>query len=292
MNSGEPTIEHLPIVDTHLHLWDPARIPYAWLPSVPQLNRPFGLEDFDAETVGLKVERAIFVEADCERSRYRDEVGWVASLAATDPRIAGIISFAPVEKGEDAQAEIIDLAGRQGVVGVRRLLQQERAPGFCVQPGFLAGVRMLAEHELSFDLCIRHDQLADVITLVDRCPGVRFVLDHCAKPDIRARAIEPWKERIALFAERPDTWCKLSGLVTEADRATWTADDLQPYIEHVVACFGVERVMFGSDWPVVLLASSYRRWVETLRAALSALPPRDIRRIFRDNALACYRLTA
>ncbi len=289
MKSGEPKLDDLPIVDTHLHLWDPERLRYPWLDAYPDIRKPYVLEDFLAATAGLRIERAIFVQADCDPAHYRDEVGWVASLAAVEPRIAGIVSYAPLEKGDESGSEIVDLAGRQAVCGVRRLLQSE-ADGFCLRPAFIAGVRLLAEHELNFDICIRHGQLDQVIELVDRCPGVRFVLDHAAKPDIRGRSMSPWKERIAQFAERPDTWCKLSGLTTEADLRSWKPEDLQPYIEHVVACFGVERVMFGSDWPVALLATGYRRWVETLRSALSALPTRDVRKIFRDNALACYRL--
>ncbi len=289
MKSGEPKLDDLPIVDTHLHLWDPKRLRYAWLDGCSELNRPFSVDDFVAATVGLRVERAIFVQADCDPAHYRDEVGWVASLAAIEPRIGGIVSFAPLEKGDDAGPEIVDLGGRQAVCGVRRLLQNE-ADGFCLKPAFIAGVRLLAEHELNFDICIKHHQLDQVIELIDRCPGVRFVLDHAAKPDIRGGQMDPWKDRISQLAQRPDTWCKLSGLVTEADLKAWKPADLQPYIEHVVACFGVERVMFGSDWPVALLASGYHRWVETLRGALSALPTREVRKIFRDNALACYRL--
>ncbi len=291
MTTAEPTIEHLPIVDSHLHLWDVARLRYPWLAQVPGLARSYGLVEFDAAVQGLKVERAVFVQCDCDPSQARDEVGWVAGLASRDPRIAAIVAFAPLEKGDRVAAELAELANLQAVRGVRRLLQDE-ADAFCLQPAFVAGVRQLADHDLSFDLCVRHHQLDQAIDLVDRCPHVRFVLNHAAKPDIKGRLLEPWKSRIAAFAERPDTWCKLSGLVTEADHSTWQPAELQPYIEHLVTCFGVDRVMFGSDWPVVTLATGYHRWVEVLRAALSALPAKDIRKIFRDNALTCYRMIA
>ena len=291
MTAGEPTHDHLPIVDSHLHLWDVGRLRYPWLAQVPALARTHGLMEFDAAVEGLKVERAVFVQCDCAPAQSRDEVGWVAGLASRDPRIAAIVAYAPLEKGDGAAVEVSELATLQAVRGIRRLLQDE-PDGFCLQPGFVAGVRQLADHELSFDLCIRHHQIDQAIELVDRCPQVRFVLDHAAKPDIKGRRLEPWKSRIAAFAERPDTWCKLSGLVTEADHAAWNPAEVQPYIEHIVTCFGVDRVMFGSDWPVATLATGYRRWVEVLRSALSALPAKDIRQIFRDNALTCYRLTA
>jgi L-fuconolactonase len=176
------------------------------------------------------------------------------------------------------------------VKGVRRLIQSEADVEFCLQPGFVCGVKLLGRHELSFDLCLNHRQLANTIKLVRRCPGVRFVLDHIAKPDIKAGLLDPWRAELRELSRMENVWCKLSGLVTEADHAKWKSADLKPYIEHVVECFGFDRVMFGGDWPVSTLASDYPRWVTTLDEALSGSSPDELHRLYVRNAEAFYRV--
>jgi L-fuconolactonase len=183
------------------------------------------------------------------------------------------------------------------VKGVRRLIQDEPL-GFCVQENFIAGVHALAEYDFTFDICIRHWQLPDAIQLVRASPQINFVLDHCGKPDIKNHILEPWRAQIYELAKLPNVWCKLSGLVTEADPAKWMADDpspelgtsLQPYIAHVMDAFGADRVMFGSDAPVAYLASAYERWVETLQNATNDLTQEAQEKLWRANAVAFYRL--
>ena len=148
------------------------------------------------------------------------------------------------------------------VKGIRRLIQGENVD-FCIQPNFINGVKTLARYGLSFDICIFHPQLANAIRLVEQCPNIQFILDHIGKPDIKNQLFEPWKQEIKTLADFPNVYCKISGLVTEADHENWTAADLQPYIEHVIECFGFDRVIYGSDWPVSTLASDYPRWVQT-----------------------------
>lgn len=123
-----------------------------------------------------------------------------------------------------------------------------------------------------------------------QCPGVTFILDHIAKPDIRNGALEPWREHIAALARLPNVACKISGVATEADHARWTVDDLAPYIRHALAVFGEDRVMFGGDWPVALLATSYRRWVETLATLTVDFSPEAQRKLWSENAHRIYRL--
>ncbi len=176
------------------------------------------------------------------------------------------------------------------VKGVRRLIQSEADPGFCLQPEFIKGVQGLAAYGLSFDICISHAQLANAIEMVRRCPGVTCVLDHIAKPDIRNGLMQPWKRQMREMADLPNVHCKLSGMVTEADHAHWTGADLQPYIDHVLDCFGLDRVLFGGDWPVVTLASTYTRWVETAGQALAGCSEGERKKLFCDNAKRVYRL--
>lgn len=144
--------------------------------------------------------------------------------------------------------------------------------------------------DLPFDLCIRHHQLAETIALVKQCPNVRFVLDHLGKPDVKGRQMEPWASHLVQLAELPNVTCKLSGLVTEADWQMWTPADLQPYIDHALAVFGPERVMFGGDWPVSQLATDYARWLETAEVSLKRLDEAEKDRIFYTNAWNFYRL--
>ena len=176
------------------------------------------------------------------------------------------------------------------ITGVRRLYQAEPDPEFALRPDFVRGVQLLAEYGLSFDLGTTYRQLPATIRLVRACPGVTFVLDHIGKPNIKDGTLEPWRAQIGELASLPNVWCKLSGMATEADREHWTPADLRPYAEHVLASFGEDRVMFGGDWPVVLMASPYRRWVETAEALTAGLSPEAQRKLWRDNARQFYRL--
>lgn len=277
------------IVDSHVHFWDPQRLRYTWLDGIEALNRPFLPADFDKACGAVHVEKIVFVQGDCLPTQSRDEVAWVSSLAERDPRIAGIVAFAPLERGAGAREALASLAKNRLVKGVRRLLQSEADVRFCLQPDFLAGVALLAEFGLSFDICIKHPQLAASIEMVRRVPQVKFVLDHIGKPDIKGQQFEPWKAEIRELSKLPNVCCKVSGLVTEADHDHWRSSDLKPYIDHVLGAFGPDRVLFGSDWPVVQLASTYTRWVETLLDAV-AVSPAEQRKLFRENAITWYRL--
>jgi L-fuconolactonase len=169
-------------------------------------------------------------------------------------------------------------------------LQDEAESGFCLRPAFEEGVRALAEFGLSFDLCIYHPQMPDVIELARRCPDVTFVLDHVGKPAIREGRLDPWRGHMRELAALPNVWCKLSGMTTEADVARWHSDDLRPYIDHSLECFGFKRSLFGGDWPVATLATSYSRWLGEVQAAVRGVPEEDQRDLFMRNAERCYRL--
>lgn len=278
------------LVDTHVHLWDPGRLSYPWLASVPALNRPFLIDDFQRACGAVAVAKMVFVQCECDPAQSAAEAAWVSEVARVDPRLAGIVAQAPLEKGVAVEADLARLAVNPLVKGVRRLLQSEADDAFCLRPDFVRGVQLLPRHGFSFDLCIFHRQLANVITLVRQCPEVRFILDHIGKPDIKAGRLDPWRAELRELAALPNVWCKLSGLVTEADCAKWTPADLRPYLDHVMECFGAGRVMFGGDWPVSTQATDYPRWVATVDEALRGCPPDELRRIYVRNAEGFYRL--
>lgn len=280
---------NFPIVDTHVHLWHPKQLRYAWLKQVPLLNRPFLLKDYSDAIGDLEVESMVFVQCDTHPDDGLKETSWVTSLAAGDPRIRGIVAWAPLEVGNCVAAFIEKLAEESLVKGIRRLIQGESVD-FCIQPNFIDGVKTLSRHGLSFDLCIYHPQLANAIRLVEQCPDVQFILDHIGKPDIKNQLFEPWKQEIKVLADFPNVHCKISGVVTEADHKNWSLDNVKPYIDHVIACFGFDRVIYGSDWPVSTLATDYKRWVETLQASVSGCSPEELRKLFHDNAVRFYKL--
>ncbi len=279
------------IVDAHVHLWDPGRFRMPWLAGLPAINRPFGLADYDAQRADLEVEALVYVEVGVDPVDAQREAEWAAALAQSDPRLQGIVAAAPIEQGDRIRPYLETLVALSSrVKGVRRILQDEPDPRFCLRPDFVCGVQLLAELGLSFDLCIVHRQLPAVIELVRQCPGTSFILDHCAKPDIRRGTRDPWRAHIRELAELPNVVCKLSGLVTEADHQVWTLDDLRPYVAHVLDQFGEDRMLFGGDWPVTLLASSYVRWVETLDILTAHLSWEGRRKLWAENARRVYRL--
>ena len=280
---------NFPIVDTHVHLWNPAKLRYPWLEEVPPLNRSFLLADYQAACGGIDVEAMVFVQCDAHPEDGLKETAWVTSLAKDEPRIKGIVAWAPLEKSEEAESVLEELADNSLVKGVRRLIQSESLE-FCLQPNFIKGVQMLEKFGFSFDICISHPQLANTVQFVKSCPDVQFILDHIGKPGIKDQRLEPWKLDIKALSALPNVSCKISGLVTEADVDNWTSDDLKPYIDHVVECFGFDRVIYGSDWPVSTLATEYPRWVETLNWAVEGCSDDELRKLFHDNAVRFYRI--
>jgi L-fuconolactonase len=279
-----------PIVDTHLHIWDLSRLSYPWLANVPMLNKNHLIGDYRRACGPVAVAKMVFLQCECDPAQFQAEADWVTEVARADPRIRGIVPWAPLEQGGAADAALARLASNPLIKGIRRIIQFEADPAFCLRPDFVRGVRLLPKYGFSFDLCINHTQLANTIRLVRQCPEVKFILDHIAKPDIKAGRLDPWRAELRELAALPNVWCKLSGLVTEADHAHWTPAGLQPYVDHVIACFGFDRVMFGGDWPVSTQATDYPRWVGTLDAALRGASPDELHQLYVDNAESFYRV--
>ena len=279
-----------PVVDAHLHVWDPGLLSYPWLADVPVLNKPYLLNDYDVACGPVQVEKMVFVQAECDFAQYKREADWVASLATEDPRIEGIVAWAPLEKGDSVRGELEALAENRLVKGIRRIIEFEADPEFCLRPDFVRGVQALTDFDFSFDICVKHHQLENAIRFVRQCPGVRFILDHIGKPDIKGQLLTPWKAHLKTLAAMPNVWCKMSGLVSEADHASWTREDLKPYVDHAIESFGIERMVYGGDWPVAFLATGYPRWVETLEWAVQGLSSDELRQLFHDNAIAFYHL--
>lgn len=277
------------IIDTHQHLWDKDLFQYSWLDSVPQLNRSFRMADYLTATQGLNVVKSVHLEADVDEPYMLEETKHLLALAdQPDNPLEAIVACGRPE--HDSFKSYLDkIAGHRRVKGIRRVLHTQ--PDEVGQGAtFLKNVAVLAEYGLSFDICVLARQLPVAIRLISQCPDVAFVLDHCGVPQIKEKQLEPWRTHIREIAKFPNVSCKISGLVAYADPASWTAEDLRPFVEHVIANFGWDRVVFGSDWPVCTLSASYRQWVETLQALTRHAGDANQRKLFHDNAIRIYRL--
>ena len=274
------------MIDSHLHLWHPDQLPYAWLAEEPTLGRSFLVTDLD--TGGHEIDGLIVVEAGCDDGRR--ELAWLVQLAERWPLILGVVVQVPLDLGPPAFAAIAAAARHQLTVGVRRNVQDE-GPGFMLAQPMVEGVRRLARHQLRFDACVRQHQINELTELVDRCPEVIFVLDHLGKPAIGQRRAQSWFTEIAALAKRPNVVAKLSGLTTEADHARWQPSEILPYLRHAIDVFGPQRCMFGSDWPVATLATTYRQWIELVIDATADLTTAERSAIFNDTARRIYTRT-
>jgi len=278
-----------PIIDSHIHLLDQKRFGYSWI-NTAALKRDWTPDDLAASAKPFEIEGFVFVEVDVDLPQHLDEADWVESLAKRDPRVLGAVVSLPLERGTEIEPEMARIAKLKTVRGVRRLIQGQPDPEFALKPKFLEAMRLLPKYNLSFDVCVLHPQLSNALAMMRKLPEVRFVLDHIGKPGIKAGLSEPWRLNIRETAALPNVVCKLSGVTTEADHKAWTRDQLRPYIDHVIECFGPDRILYGGDWPVSELAGSYLQWLTTLDWATSGFAPADKRKLFRDNAVRAYRL--
>ena len=279
-----------PIVDSHVHLLDPQRFGYSWTRNAPSLNRQVLPDDLTRAAAPVRIEQFVFVEVDVDFPQHLDEASWVSALARSDPRLTGMVAALPLERGEAIEPELEQLAQHKVVKAIRRLIQNQPDPEFCIRPDFIAGLKLLPRHDLAFDICILHHQMPNALRMVRQCPEVRFVLDHIGKPGIKAGLFDPWRQHLRELASLPNVVCKISGVATEADHKNWTREQLRPYVEHAIESFGFDRIMFGGDWHVSELATTYPEWVEIVAWVVEDCTPEEKRKLFRDNAIRLYRL--
>ena len=278
------------IVDTHQHLWDIDLFRYSWLDSLPQLNRSFRMADYLSAVQGLNVVKSVHLEADVDEPYMLDETRHLLALAErADNPLEGIVACGRPEN-ENFRSYLDKIAVYPKVKGIRRVLHTQ--PDTVGQGAtFLKNVAALSEYGLSFDVCVLARQLPIAINLVSQCPDVVFILDHCGVPQVKEKHLDPWRSHIAEIARFPNVSCKISGLVAYADSERWTTEDLRPFVEHVIAAFGWDRILFGSDWPVCTLSASYRQWVQALHALTHEAGETNQKKLFYDNAVRVYRLS-
>lgn len=278
---------HSHIIDTHQHLIAPALGAYSWANGIPQLaGRKFDYTDYLKAIVGTGISQTIFMETTPDN--WHAEALHVQALAAQPGSlIQGVIANCHPEA--DDFADYLRKIANQRLVGLRRICHVE-PDDFSRSPIFRENVRTAGRHRLTFDLCFLERQLPIALELVRDCPEVQFILDHCGVPDIAAGQLDPWRGYIRDLAAQPNLACKISGLVAYCPPGTATLETVRPYIEHAIACFGWNRVVWGGDWPVCTITSNLAHWVEISRATVASEDPANQRKLFFDNAVSLYRL--
>lgn len=277
-------------MDAHLHVWDLAVRPQPWTVSTPELQRSFSLAEIQPALTVDRFDAVIVVQT----LAVPEETTELLALAAREPVVAGVVGWADVT-APDLRTRLAGLAAALGgtsLVGIRHLVQDEPDPRWLCRRDVRRGLAALADAGLAFDLLIRPHQLPAAVETAAELSQLRFVLDHGGKPDIAAGGLEPWASDIADLSLMPNVAVKLSGLVTEADHDAWTVEQLRPYADVLIEAFGPDRIMFGSDWPVCLLATSYEVWVATATALMAGLTEAERQQIFGATAARWYRLAA
>ena len=274
-------------IDSHQHFWKCARGDYHWMnASVPALCRDYLPEDLRPWLVKNRIDKTILVQA----AQTSEETDFLLELARKTDFVAGVIGWLDLES-PDFAADLEHYARQPKFLGVRPMLQDLEHDDWIMRPAVLDALKRIAQSDMPFEFLTYTRHLPYVLKVLEQIPGLRAVVDHLSKPQIKSGTLEPWRSLLTDVARHPNIQCKLSGMITEADHQSWTAQDLRPYVEHVLQCFGFERVMFGSDWPVCLLAGSYDRVVQALQIILQ--PHLNAQRqadVFGGNAARFYQL--
>lgn len=273
-------------IDAHHHLWRYSAQEYGWLDeSMKTLQRDFLAQDLMQELAAAGVDGTVAVQA----RQTLEETRWLLKLADECPAIRGVVGWAPIA-GEDFPEVMGEFEDQPKLKGLRHVIQGEKDENYILRADFNAGIEAMQGSGLVYDILIHERQLPQTIDFVDEYPDQVFVLDHVAKPLIGKGILEPWAENLRELGQRPNVWCKVSGIVTEADWSTWTPETLRPYLDVVVEAFGVDRLMAGSDWPVCLVACEYGRWFEVLREYFAECSASEREAIFGGTAIGVYGL--
>jgi L-fuconolactonase len=282
---AEPSMQ---VVDSHVHVWDPALLRYDWLNGVPALNGPF-LPQALPHPPGT---RSVFVQADCRDDQALKEVDWVSGLAADWPELAAVVAFAPIHRGDAVSRDLDELRQRPLVRGVRQLLQ-DREAGFMLAPETLAGARQAGRVGFTFDACVRSSQLLELAEFAARVPELGIVLDHMGKPPIAAGELSDWSSAMRALARQPNVVVKISGAGAEADPTRPLAPQALPFIRETLALFGGGRCMIGSDWPVSLMdPARYQDWITTVEQAMTGASASEREGLAHGTAVRFYRMNA
>lgn len=273
-------------IDAHQHFWRYSPQTHAWIDgSMEAIRRDFLPDDLAPLLEAAGFDASVAVQAEQSAA----ETQWLLSLADAHPFIRGVVGWADLQS-PDVEAELRALAAHPRLRGIRHIVQDEPDDRFLLRPEFVRGVRALAASGLTYDILIYPRQIAAAIELTQMLPGQPFVIDHLAKPRIRDGEVHEWAKGMAALARQHNVFCKLSGMVTEADWSRWTEDDLRPYIDVIFDWFPAQRIMFGSDWPVCMLAAPYERVAAVVTSYLDQVAPAAREAVLGETAARFYGL--
>ncbi len=278
------------VVDTHQHLWDLKKFKLPWITKGAPLARDYLPSDYAEAIKGTGITRSVYLEVDVAPEQQLAEAEYIAELCkgAKTPTRAAVISGRPADEGFAKYVK--RFKGHPHIKGVRRVLHGgETKAGHCLEKDFIKGIRLLGENGLHFELCVRHAEIPDCVKLATECPGTRFVLDHCGNPDLKKH--DRWKKDLEALAKKENVVaCKISGIVASAEPGKWSAADLATVVNHTLATFGPDRVMFGSDWPVCTRTATIAQWLKALDEIVKERKAADNRKLYHDNAVKVYGL--
>jgi len=256
-------------IDAHQHFWQYNPDEYPWIDdSMNKLKRDFLPSDLHAELDAMQFQGSIAVQA----RQSLDETRWLLKLSEQNDFIKGVVGWVDL-CSPDVETQLQEFTEFSKLVGIRHVIHDEPDIDFMLRDNFKRGIDALTKYNLVYDLLLFPEHLSRATQLIDAFPDQIFVLDHIAKPRIKKQLYEPWKSDIAELARHSNVYCKLSGMVTEADWHNWKESDFTPYLDHVISCFGTQRLMLGSDWPVCTLAGSYRQTLQLVIDYLEQYPP-------------------
>ena len=270
-------------IDAHQHFWSLARGDYGWLtPALGPIHRDFGPADLAPLLAAHSIERTILVQA----APTEAETAYLLDIAAKTPFVAGVVGWTDFD-APDVAEHIATLADDPRLVGLRPMVQDIADDGWLMRPELAPALAAMVAHGLVFDALLKPRHIAPMLTVLERHPELTFVIDHGAKPDLVGGDLAAWRDGMSALAQHPRLTCKLSGLVTEAG-PDWGLETLRPVTDHLLASFGPERLIFGSDWPVVTLRASYAQWFETAETLLGGLSEVQRAAVFGGNAQKLY----
>ncbi|WP_435274121.1 amidohydrolase family protein [Psychrobium sp. nBUS_13] len=274
-------------IDAHHHLWNYNAAEYDWIDdSMTALKRNFLVEELEQTLHQNGFSSSIAVQA----RQSIEETLWLLSLAEQTELIKGVVGWIDL-KSDTLTQQLDTLAHHTKLVGFRHVIQGENDPSFMENPDFIRGLKILADRGYRYDLLILAHQLPAALNMLNMVPHLHVVIDHIAKPDIKSSSdFTQWQQGMAALAKNPNCYCKLSGMVTEADWQDWTNSDLQPFMQTVWDLFGQQRIMFGSDWPVCLVAAQYQVVKQVVVDFVQAQSPTAKQLVLGDNAQRFYRL--
>lgn len=269
-------------IDTHMHLFDLRQFQYPWLKNASAINRDFLLSDFDEATLKASVHQMIFMESGAAPEFSVAEAQWVSRLAGEDDRIRGIIAQCELGSKFSDNEKFMALQKIPLIKGVRGKFQFE-------SPDFIDNLKQLGDRGWTLDLLLSYNQLDQAASIVSKAPGTRYILDHLGNPDYSEINREKWRSGIQALAELPNVHCKVSGMISRIG-PDWKLEEIKPYFEQVLQSFGSDRLVFGGDWPVVLLGGSYQDWSTAFDQLIAQLTEPERRKISHENAARIYDL--